>query len=280
MTDHYFSLPGGLTARFRTACAIGREEFLQLGAYVPGISIAEQPAENPDITITHVISDAPSLKDNDNSVILHSPESASLPADLYHLFYGVARREWMKRGLYPVHAACVGKGEDFTLIVGHSGAGKTTLAQNLVEKHAMTLFSGNKTVVRFDAEGTITAVAGTKTMTALDDRLNRFAYEMPSDSYAHQPEVKIKSIALVRVNDGVEEEQALRPLSALHTLYPYFMDAVNADVIVNGQDILDGTPTTDIKAGLTSELCGAVALLPVHKYAGSMAFLEQKVFQP
>lgn len=280
MADHYFSLPGGLTARFSTSCAIGREELLQLGAYVPGISIEEQATECSDITITHVISDAPFLEDNGNSVILHSPHSASIPADLYHLFYGVARREWIKRGFYPVHAACVGKGENFTLIVGHSGAGKTTLAQSLVDKHAMTLFSGNKTVVRFDAEGTITAVAGTKTMTALDDRLNRFAYEMPSDSYAHQPEAKIKSISIVRVNDGVEEEQGLCPLSALHTLYPYFMDAVNADVIVNGKDILDGTPTTDIKTRLTSDLCRAVTMLPVYKYSGSMNFLEQKGFQP
>lgn len=279
MADFYFSLPGGLTALFRTACALGPHERLQLGAYVPGIAALDKPPAQPDITLFHETADRPRLEDGGAHVALYAPAGEKLPADLYHLFYGVARRELLKRGFYTVHAACVGRDDAYTLIVGPSGAGKTTLAHKLVETHGLKLFSGNKTVVRFDRDGGIRAVAGTKTMTALDGGLNRHAYEMNPDDYAQQTEVEIKSILLVRINDGVEETQTLTPLSALHSLYPCFMDAVNADIIVNGRDLLDGTPDRQTRQALGEKLGRAVSRIPVRKYAGTVKFLEHEALR-
>lgn len=280
MVDHYLALPGGLTACFRTACAVGRQERLQLGAYVPGIVFLDKAPDRIDITLEHEFSDSPRLEDNGSHIRLYAPESGNLPADLYHLLYGIERRALLGHGFYPVHAACVGKDDDYILIVGHSGAGKTTLAQNLVEKHGMKLFSGNKTVVRFDGDGSIKAVAGTKTMTALDVDFNRHAYEMKPDDYAPQTEAGIKSIILVRVNDGVEEAQTLGSLSALHTLYPYFMDAVNADVIVNGKDVFCSVPAGGFREDLTDKLSKSLRSTPVKKYAGSMDFLKKAALSP
>jgi len=148
------------------------------------------------------------------------------------------------------------------------------LAQRLVEHHGFKLFSGNKTVVKFDESGGLIAVAGTRTMTALDAGLRRFAYKMPEDSYATGP-VLIKSIGLIKINEGVEETQKLAPLSALHTLYPYFMDAVNADVIVNGKDVFDGSPITSVKPTLTSNLQRLLQHTPVIKSSGSILYLER-----
>lgn len=279
MAEHYLSLPGGLTACFKTACGLCRADRLQLGAYVPGIAFLDKVPPHIDLTVEHEISDNQRLEDRGSHVILYAPAREKFPADLCHLLYGVERRALLKRDFYAVHAACVGRGDDYMLIVGHSGAGKTTLAQNLVEKHGMKLFSGNKTVVRFDDDGGLRAVAGTRTMTALDGNLDRHAYEMSASDYAPS-EVKIKSAVLVRVNDGVREAQTLGSLSALHTLYPYFMDAVNADVVVNGRDVLDGTPDAGVKKRLAGHLRRSLARLPVHKYSGTMDFLEEKAVKP
>jgi hypothetical protein len=278
MADHYLSLPGGLTACFRTACTIGRDVKLQLGAYVPGLTFtSKRPV---DLTLDHKISDTPSLECKGTHITLCMPASDKFPDDLYHLLYGIERRELMKRGLYTVHAACVGKNGNYMLIAGHSGAGKTTLTQKLIDGHDMKLFSGNKTVIRIDADGGMTAIAGTKTMTALDSKQKRYAYELSARDYAEASEVKIKSIALVRINEGVEETQTLSPLSALHTLYPYFMDAVNADIIVNGRDVFDGTPDTQAKSRLTQALRDIFKTLPVRKHSGSMDFLQQRTLHP
>ncbi|MBU0799500.1 MAG: hypothetical protein KKA05_00710 [Alphaproteobacteria bacterium] len=280
MAEHYLGLPGGLTACFRTACAVGPEERLQFGAYVPGLVFLDHAPDRVDITVDHAFSDSPRLEDNGRHVTLWAPKSEKLPADIYHLLYGIERRALLMRGFYSVHAACVGTGGDYRLIVGHSGVGKTTVTHNLVEKHNMKLFSGNKTVIRFDDDGSIKAVAGIRTMTALDSDLNRYAYEMAPEKYAAQAEVDIKSIALVRINDGVAETQRLGPLSALHSLYPYFMDAVNADVIVNGKDIFDGAAQGGAKAHLTERLGATLRQIPVSKYAGTVPFLERKLCQP
>lgn len=275
MADHYFSLPGGLTARFTTACAMGDEQKRQMAAYVPGIAFMNEIPARPDIVIDHRIGNA-GLTVSGHHITLTSPPSEALPADLYHLTYAVTRRALLDRGYFCVHAACVGAHDDFRLVVGHSGAGKTTLAHRLVDSNGLKLLSGNKTVVRFSDDGTMIAVAGTRTMTAVDKGMNRFAYNMAESAYAGGPR-KIRTIDIVRINDGVAEVENLSPLSALHTLYPYFLDAANADVIVNGRDIFDGAATMAQKAALARGLSAAPL---TRKISGTMDFMAREVMKP
>ena len=237
----------------------------------------DAPPVCTDIVIEHVAGDHPALDCRDRHIVLTAPPAADFPADLYHLIYGVTRKALLDRGYYCVHAACVGTGDDFRLVAGHSGAGKTTLAHRLVEQHGMKLLSGNKTVVRFDADGGMIAVAGTRTMTAVDRNLNRYAYDMADTEYA-TGEVRIKAVDIVRINDGVAEVQRLSLQSALHTLYPYFMDTVNADIIVNGRDIFDGTPSVTAKTALAQGLHKAA--VPVRKISGTMDFMTREVLRP
>lgn len=280
MRDHFYALPGALTAHFRTACTIGTHEAMQLEAYVPGITPLSIRPHNRDISLEHVMGDTPSFEDQGTHVKLCTARSNTCPLDIYHLLYGLTRRTLLAQNLYSVHAACVGESDNYTLMIGHSGAGKTTLAQKCVTQAGYTLFSGNKTVVKISDNGEITAIAGTKTMTALDAQFKRHAYIMQPHEYAQTPAVKITSIAIIRINDGVAETQRLTGLAALHTLYPYFMDTVNADVIVNGRHVFDGTPPHTAKAALVSSLGKAINQIPVHKYAGSMTFLKQRVIKP
>jgi hypothetical protein len=261
MRDYYLGLPGGLTACFRSACDIRGDEAVRLGlgAYVPGISFLDEKPRKPDIK-------------------LENPQ-ASFSDDFYHLLYGMTRAALLRRGYYCVHAACVGNDNGYMLIPGHSGAGKTTLAQRLVDRHGLKLLSGNKTVVRFAADGTIRAIAGTRTMTALDGAGKRYAYAFAPGKYAPEGgEGIVSSIALIRVNGGVREFAQLPRLSAAHTLYPFFMDAVNADVIVGGGRVFDAAPPLEAKEKLAAGLLRMQA--PVYKISGPMPYLERKALKP
>ena len=280
MTEYYFSFPGGLTACFKTACDLKTDNnaMLLLGAYLPGIKQLSERPDRIDLTLEHKIAASPSLGVQGSHITITTKPSKILPADIYHLFYGMLRKVYMKRSLYPVHAVCVGKDGDYTLIVGHSGAGKTSLAQKIIDENGMKLFSGNKTVVRFDGDG-LKAIAGTKTMTALDEEQKRCAYELQPHQYVHDDEVKIKNIILVRVNDGVEEYEVLSAPSALHTLYPFLMDSVNADVIVGENFIFDGSISKRVKENIIKKMKTHLVKTSAHKISGNMLFLKNKIME-
>jgi hypothetical protein len=280
MANYFFSLPGNLTAQFKTACKIEGAERLKLAACIPGIKALDKKPDIIDLTLVHRMSSVPGLVDQGQYIKLTTPHHTELPEDTYHLFYAALRRELLKQDLYCMHAACVGRKDRFHLIAGHSGAGKTTVSQSLIDHHGMSLFSGNKTVIKISQNGSIHAVAGTKTMTALDADLTRYAYELPANDLSDREYVDIVSIHLLRLNDGVEETQYLSKLSALHTLYPFLMDSVNADVIVNAAHIFDGSPSIEIKNRLTANLSKALGDLDVQKSAGSLEFLKSRVLEP
>ncbi len=282
MADYYFGLPGKLTLCFKTACKIEPESqiMLKLGAYVPGLKLLNKASSKPDLTVEHIKSDIPALEQTENHIKFYSIFGQDFPEDLYHLLYAVERKLLLEKGFYSVHAACAGEGNDYTLLIGHSGAGKTTLAQNMIDKHGMKLFSGNKTVVEFTPKDGIRAIAGTRTMTALDDRQARYAYEIEQTQYAPSEKVDIKRIVFLRVNEGVEEDEVLKPLSPLHSLYPFFMDAVNADIIVNGVNIFDGAATRESKEYLTEKLSKSLTHVPVRKISGSIDFMLERIMSP
>jgi hypothetical protein len=72
----------------------------------------------------------------------------------------------------------------------------------------------------------------------------------------------------------------LSPLSALHTLYPYFLDAVNADVIVNGRQVFSGAALEGAAGHLAEHLGAALEQLPVRKISGSTPYMRGKVIAP
>ncbi|MCD8496727.1 MAG: hypothetical protein LRZ85_00720 [Alphaproteobacteria bacterium] len=280
MNEYHFRTAGNLCVCFRTAHDLSHDKnaLLQFGAYIPGFEMMDQTSVPPDIVLEHIKGPKNKLESSGNKLALLSSDTNGIPADVYHLLYAAVRKVLLsQRNICIVHSACVGIKDQFRLVVGHSGSGKTTLAQRLIDRHGMTLFSGNKTALRFESDGTITAVAGTRTMTALDDNMNRYTYELKPEDYAENCEVKITSIDIIRVNDGVEECQSLSPLSALHTLYPYFMDQVNADVIVCGSHIFDGNVAVAAKQKIVDGLGASLRQTPVRKISGTMDYMESSI---
>lgn len=189
-----------------------------------------------------------------------------------HYLYGLARLEFLERFLFPVYAARVGNDAGFVLLVGHSGDGKTTTALKLIREQAFRLFSGNKTVIGF-SQGTMTAVAGTRAVTEVT-ATGRRIFNLEKTEYETQTVVPIRCIVKLRLNDGAKTAKQLKPISALHTLYPFFLDAMNADVILGkGERVVPGNPSQAVREYLATELMKALEIVPTYTISGSLSYV-------
>jgi len=294
MFEHYFSLAGSLVACFvcDTPLPINEQEVMALGAHLPEITLLEERPDKIDFTIEHRERSPFSLHQSMGRVTLQEEWHGRLSPDFVHLFYAVAHRSWLNNGLFPIHAACVGDEErGYLLLVGAAGAGKSSTTLSCVREHGLRMFSGDKSVIQVDELGAMHAIGGTKVVTTRlrdDDRYAEMAEEKMEkggrrifrlkESYsATADKVAIKAIVILRLNDGYDHEERLSPLSALHTLYPFFMDSERGDVLLDGGNALyDGGLTREQKLNNAPRLAQAVKKLPALQLIGSMDFVTQR----
>ncbi len=284
MTELQFSLPRNFIGRFSSDkdIEIGQKELLLLEAYVPGIEFVSG-SQRFDVTVWHKEDNDQKMVFDGCNITLYGEWNRELSPDVYHLISGVARQHYLRNNLFPVHAACIGL-DDLVLITGHSGSGKTIVSLDLLQKASQKMYSGNKTVVDLAENGTLKAIAGTKTMTLRTSDLkrqvrgieygDRTAFRLDDTQYAEAG--KISSIFLVRLNDGVQDWRELSSTSALHTLYPYFLDTVNADVVI-GKDLFDGSTPPETKEYLVRGLGEVLQNVPVYSATGSLSFIVDRI---
>jgi hypothetical protein len=289
---------------------------LLAGAYIPGIKFAQAQGEH-DLKVSYR-EGPPLLTVDANGIELSDSFQGHTVLDLIHLLYSACRLHWLKRGLYCVHSACVGAPasskpsaaeagkpavciDGLSLIVGHSGSGKTTLALSLAEQ-GQKIFSANKTLLSLGVDG-IKAIAGTDTITRTSSTeakdqaqaqsklgahpyLGRTAYLLPEEHYlaseGGKSNLRITSIALTRLNDGAEEWETLSAISALHKLFPFFLDSVNADtVLLQGGAVFSGALPADqealVRKTLAAALMSALAKVHVVSVCGSRQFITEKL---
>lgn len=288
MNSYDLALPGALIVRvehFRPVFA-NEQARLLLSAYLSGVAFLEAPAVKVDLTISCRESIAKGLRRSNTHIILNDGYhgDGSL-LDLIHLLYGATRLLWLKRGFYPVHSACIGNDDGYVLVVGHSGSGKTSIALELA-KSEQRVFSANKTLVSL-GDGNLLAVAGTRTITTTAEDASRHsiggvrvgyvgrsAFLLDDQMYAAASTVPVRKIAIVRLNDGAKECSSLSPDSAMHRLYPFFLDVMNADVILcGGEEVFTGTPPRNSRQSLVEGLRSCLAKVPVCAVTGSMEFV-------
>jgi energy-coupling factor transporter ATP-binding protein EcfA2 len=292
---YFLNLPG-LCLKVETPEPVFAQEKARMlaAAYLPGLSFGEESAVN--LTICFEESQTPGLEVKERVIILSDAwagEGSLL--DLIHLTYSAALKLWLAQGLYCVHSACLAKAPDFkeaTLILGHSGCGKTTLALALAAK-GNKIYSANKTLIAISPEGKMLALAGTPTITrkqevesaiavgseAALDYVGRRAYALASDAYSREQAITITAIALARLNDGVAEREELSSLSALHRLFPFFLDKVNADtVLLGGKTVFSGDLPLEedrqVKTKLALALSKSLPSLSVTTLAGSLDYVS------
>ena len=277
---------------------------LLLGAYLPGVELADLSEKNAKrekglVTIALRQSSKPrlSLSKNGKSYTFFTPSTGDALMDLIFLTYGIVRQKWLKLGLYCVHAACLeNQQKQLSLIVGHSGVGKTAITLSALAR-GYKVFSGNRTLVEITPGSSkgdpviITAVAGTSTITTRAEDLARhlpealeneeFGYEgrsafsLSKRFYADPAPQAVTLISLPRLNDGAEKSRQLSALSALHKLYPFFLDAVNADIVLaGGRLVFAGSPPSSVNKRLARALSQALTNLPVWELEGSLPFIN------
>ena len=271
MSNTYFSLPFGLTV---AVPEIRSSRIALLEAYVPGVQQLSVVPEKKDIVF-----DLSSIKGSVSDL------------DFCHALYSVARSALLERHYYSVHAACIAsQSGEGVLIVGHSGTGKTSVALEFIQKEHGKMFSGNKTVVSF--EDGLVAKAGTRIMTIRSADRERYsgiieegfsygerlAFSLKEDGYEMSKSLSIRKIILIRLDDAKEETHQLSESTALHVLYPYFLDTVNADTIL-GEDmkIIAGIASQEVREFLARSLSERLKHVPVYFISGSSGYICEQI---
>lgn len=293
-----WGLGGGITVKFQSDIHFDytQNDEVQLSAHLPGLHEGDSQGRQSTLILNHhYVPGSVQLHQECDRVDIVAPWEKKIPPDFIHLLYGVARVAWLEKGIFPVHAACVGNNQEgYVLLMGTPGSGKTSLTLNSAFKQGDKIFSGDKTLLRFNDKCQLEAIAGTHTITVRPEDVNRWAeipkvheslcgdrlaFQLPSDYYSTNSVVPIKQIIMVSLNDGVEVVQQLSPMSALHTLYPFFMDKQREDILVEGgQGFFDGNVSSGIRARLAKNLKLALEEIPVYKAVASLEKITSLIY--
>lgn len=287
----YFSLPS-LSVSFTSdqPFAWTSKESLLLQAYVPGAQKINSIPRKVDFKFFHRTG-KPKFQSTFHQCTLTEDWGPELPLDFFHLLYSLVRLHWLRQGLFPVHAACIDLGGGI-LLAGHTGTGKTTALLDLIRQKQGKIFSGNKTLLRFSDSSEMAAIAGTPTMTLPTSDLtryrgvtvkkftsgNRSLFLLPQRHYSPVSKLSIRAIVLLRLNDGASIKQKISPLSALHRLYSFFLDSVNADALLfGGSALCNGTVRPSDKSKLARQLAIALQTVPTLEISGSLNFISHQL---
>jgi hypothetical protein len=230
--------------------------------------------------------------------------------DLPHFIYALLRQYWIETGLAPIHSLCAGNnliiGHSGTgkstlateLLTRHYPvfsldrtllhvteqsliplAGTQVLSlrnngsynNNSIYNNPSHVSSHDFEVIAQNAERTILKIkpssetliptSGIKIDIGIDDMAH---------SHNSYKDNKIQTIYLLNINDGEFKVNALSALSALHTLYPYFMDKIKEDIILGGGEIVfSGKISSLAQQQLIQRLKKMVESIPVMSLWGN-----------
>lgn len=294
MTKLYFSFSNIFTIGIfsNSEIVFSDKEMVLLKARVPGISLLLDTDIEPDLIVEHNESSNLSFMQEKDKCTIYDTWEGKIPDDIYHLVYGMVRSKCLSMKIYPIHSACIGFNEH-VLLVGHSGSGKTSILIESLQDPRIHVFSGDKTFISFE-DNILKAIAGTKSITirkrdleSLDDKYSKnfidygdriVLKEVKSSSV--DDGVNIKAIVLVRVNDYIQEIKKDEMQSSLHTLYPFFLDTIKADVILDrlGQ-VYIGDFSIDCRKYLSDSLSKALTKIPVYSATGSSKFICEEILK-
>jgi uncharacterized protein (TIGR00661 family) len=279
---------GNLTIEFESDINFNwsEKDTIEFGAHIPELAVCSNNQNViADFKIKHhfINSNTIELKHSNNQLDIFSNWQQQFPADFLHLLYGICRKLWLAKNIYPVHGALVSDStNNYKLLVGTPGSGKTSTALALA-KQGYNIVSGDKTLVTIDTQGKMRAISGTKTITIRQQDKHKLNFINYNKIYKSNERISltmniednkdaiINSIFLINLNDGSNYSGEVGKPSALHTLYPFFMDKQREDILIGeDQDILDGNIATIDKQQLAKKLKQSLLTIPVTKITGSI----------
>lgn len=241
----------------------------------------------------------PNLKDAGQFRNLEADLTKTVPGDALHLAYAMARKEWLKEAIFPVHSACVGnKRTGYFLLVGESGAGKSTTALTLIANYGALLFSGDKTLIQMSPTGKIKAIAGTQVMTTRPDsdlgpfkeiiepdsmastRSDRSTFRLRGDFVVEGTAVDIQTIYLIRAYHTVERRDELHFPTSLFLLFSHFVDQEREDVILGlGARLFQGDLPLEVKERNMKQITSGIRATRVVNVTGSLEYVAREIAQ-
>lgn len=180
--------------------------------------------------------------------------------DIPHLAYSLLRQYCIDHEIYPVHSI----GIYHTLLIGHSGQGKTTLALEAIKEN-LPVFSTDRTLLHFD-NGELISRLGTSLLSVRTKHVNCIDYhktpaligysgerELCYYKQINQPNI-IHSIVLFQLTEQPLFIERISSTSALHQLYPYFLDVIKQDVLLSQSLLFSGFNSNHVKQLLACHL--------------------------
>jgi hypothetical protein len=287
-----FPLNFAILLKLNSEVLFGKREELLLRAYVPGIKIKKESIKRdgkPDLIIDYRFSKEQKILYKKKGIVIMDNWSAGVPVYFFHLIYSISHQLLLNKGHYAMHSVCVGKKNQWSLLLGHTGVGKSSSMIKLLSNYGFKLFSSNKTLVNFSSSSRLVASAGTQTVTYKNsDKKNleslteqgvgfvdRAACELFGKFLATNKKVKINSVYLIRLNPAVKEFVKLNEIESLVALFPFFFDHINSDIILfGGKDLYNGgTVVADIKKKVLRSLKKSLKYLNVYTLNGSLDFV-------
>jgi hypothetical protein len=229
--------------------------------------------------------------------------------DLPHFIYALLRQYWIETDLAPIHSLCAGNNLiighsgtgkstlatelltrhypvfslDRTLLhvteqsliplagtqvlsLRNNGSYNSIYNNNFnhVSSHDFEVIAQNaeRTILKIKPSSeTLIPTSGIKIDIGIDDMAH---------SHNSYKDNKIQTIYLLNINDGEFKVNALSALSALHTLYPYFMDKIKEDIILGGGEIVfSGKISSLAQQQLIQRLKKMVESIPVMSLWGN-----------
>jgi hypothetical protein len=297
MFEKAFILAGAVTAivASNSDSTFNEIDIYALKAQIPELEITQEIPAKPDLKITHQENNTFSLSQTGSYVVLEERWNGKISPDLPHLLYVMAQHHWLNDGLFVIHSACVGNEKDgYILLVGDAGCGKTSTALECARKYGLKVFSGDKTVIEADEETGLLGIGGTKVLTSRNpekgrwkemvdnavETTSRHTFQLKQEYYTNEKRVPIKAVVLLYLNDGKDSIEVFSKISAIHNLYPYFMNSQKEDVLLNeGNFVFDGTITPEIKQKNVPRLSNGIRKIRTVKVIGSMDYVTEHVIK-
>ena len=215
-----------------------------LKVHVPEIKETEKTKEI-DLYISFMKNNTYGVTINKKSIFICGDWNSTVKNDFPHIVYGILRNYWIENEMYPVHSICFKN----SLIIGHSGTGKTTLAKNVLNK-GIDIFSFDKTIVSFENDK-LKAKLGTDIISSRKNENERTL----TTYIKNESEININQIYVFAIKKKELKVIEIDNNLVSHQLYPYFLDVTKIDVLFdNGKGIFNGTTSIESKLKLFASL--------------------------
>ena len=255
-----------------------REDLL-LGAYVPGVVCADRDSGKRDgaITVIHRETQgaAPSFFASKNGVYeLRDAWRGVFPMYFFHFLYALTRNSLLVEGVICLHSALVSLGGRNTLILGHTGDGKSTVSLRLSEAYGFRLASTNKTAVALSG-GSPVALGGTSTVSVLDEKngslWSRKLFSRNGEKRGFYAGMMIDSIVVIKLNNWKSGFVRLPLVEALVRILPFWGDGLNGhSILFDGAEVFGFPESAPIREAQYQDAVSLVKKVPIYLAVGSL----------